>query len=60
VKPAPVVFAEEMLTLEFPVFVKVADRLVLLPTFTFPKLRLDTLKLNSWVPATPVPLRAIV
>lgn len=59
-KPAPVVFAEEIVTLELPVFVKVAGRPVLLPTLTFPKLRLDTLKLNSWASATPVPLKAIV
>jgi len=60
VKPAPVVFEEDTVTLELPVFVKVAGRLLLLPTFTLPKLRFDTLKLNSWVPVTPVPLNAIV
>jgi hypothetical protein len=49
VKPAPVVFEEDIVTLPLPVFVKVAGKLLSLPTFTLPKLRLDTLKVNNWV-----------
>jgi hypothetical protein len=60
VKPAPVTFTADIVTLEFPVFVKAAPKSLLLPRFTLPKLRLDVLKLSSCVPATPVPLSAIM
>jgi hypothetical protein len=60
VKAALVTFTADIVTLEFPVFVKAAPKSLLLPTFTLPKLRLDVLKLSSCVPATPVPLNAIV
>jgi hypothetical protein len=60
VKPAPVTFTADTVTLEFPVFVNDALKLLLLPTFTLPKLRLDVLNESSCVPATPVPLNAIV
>ena len=59
VKPEPVTFTADIVTLEFPVFVKAALKSLLLPTLTLPKLRLDVLKLSSCVPATPVPLNAI-
>jgi len=59
VKPAPEIFEEVMVTLALPVFVKVAGKLLVLPTFTLPKLKLETLNVNSSVPATPVPLRPI-
>jgi hypothetical protein len=60
VKPAPETFTADIVTLEFPVFVKAALKSLLLPTFTLPKLRLDVLNVSSCVPATPVPLNAIV
>jgi len=60
VKTAPVTFTADMVTLEFPVFVREELKSVLLPTFTLPKLRLDVLNVSSCVPASPVPLNAIV
>jgi hypothetical protein len=49
----------DIVTLEFPVFVKAALKSLLLPTLTLPKLRFDVLNVNSCVPDTPVPLNAI-
>src|SRR2546427_1517669 len=49
-----------MLTLEFPVFVSVALKEPLPPTFTFSKLRLVGLASSRKVAATPVPLSAMV
>src|SRR5271169_6146457 len=49
-----------MVTLEFPVFVNEELKSASLPTFTLPKLRLDVLKVNNCVPASPDPLNAIV
>jgi hypothetical protein len=60
VNPAPETFTADIVTLEFPVFVKAALKSLLLPTITLPKLRIDVLNVSSWVPATPVPLNAIV
>jgi hypothetical protein len=60
VKTAPVAFTADMVTLEFPVFVKEELKSELLPTLTLPKLRLGVLKVNSCVPASPDPLNAIV
>jgi hypothetical protein len=60
VKTAPVTFTADIVTLEFPVFVKEELKSVLLPTFTLPKLRLEVLKVNSCVPASPDPLNAMV
>jgi hypothetical protein len=60
VKPAPEIFVEVMVTFALPVFVKVAGKLLVLPTFTLPKLKLETLNVKSSVPATPVPLRPII
>jgi hypothetical protein len=59
VKPAPAVFEPDIVTFEFPVFVKVAGRSLLLPTFTLPKLRLGTLNVSKRLDAMPVPLRGI-
>jgi len=42
-KPAPEIVTLEMETLEPPVFVSVTDCVLLLLTFTFPKLRLEAL-----------------
>ena len=58
-KPAPETVMLEMMTFEFPVFVKVALNKPLLPTFTLPKLRLVGFGVSRKVAATPVPLRAI-
>ena len=58
-KPAPERFIADIVTLEFPPFVKDALRSLLLPTFMVPKLRLEVLNVSSCVPATPVPLNAI-
>jgi hypothetical protein len=60
VKPAPEMLAAEIVTLEFPVFVRAALKSLLLPTFTLPKLRFDVLNVSKCVPAAPVPLNAIV
>ena len=59
VKPAREIFTPDIVTLEFPVFVKAALKSPLLPTFTLPKLRLDVLNVSTCVPATPVPLNPI-
>ena len=47
VKPVPEIFEADMVTLALPVLVKVAGKLLVLPTFTLPKLRLETLNVNS-------------
>lgn len=60
VKPALEIFTADMVTLEFPAFVKAALKSLLLPKLTLPKLKLDVLNFRSCVPATPVPLSAIV
>jgi hypothetical protein len=60
VKTAPVTFTADMVTLEFPVFVKEELKSLSLPTFTLPKLRLGVLNVSSCVPASPVPLNAMV
>jgi hypothetical protein len=59
-KPEPETVTLEMLTLEFPVFVKVTLEEPLPPTFTLPKLRLVGFAPSRKVAAAPVPLRAIV
>jgi hypothetical protein len=47
-------------TFEFPLLVSVVVNELLLPTLTFPKLKLDELSPRRRVAATPVPLREIV
>jgi len=49
-----------MLTLELPELVSVTVCVALLPTVTFPKLRLAGLAVRKEVRATPLPLRAIL
>ena len=39
-KPAPEAVTLEIVTLEFPLFVRVTGNVLLLPSFTFPKLKL--------------------
>ena len=45
-KPAPEIVTLEMLTLEPPELVSVTDCVLLLPTFTFPKVRLEAVELS--------------
>jgi hypothetical protein len=59
-KPAPETVTLEMVTFEFPVFVKATLEEPLAPTFTLPKLRLVGFAPSRKVAAAPVPLRAIV
>ena len=59
-KPAPETVTLEMVTFEFPVFVKVTLEEPLPPTFTLPKLRLVGFTPSRNVAAAPAPLRAIV
>jgi len=55
--PLPVVVTPEIVTLEFPLLVKVTFSEPLLPTFTFPKLKLVGLAPKSRVAVIPVPLK---
>ena len=55
--PAPTAVTLEMVTFEFPVFVTVTLCELLLPTFTFPKLRLAGLTARVRVTAIPEPVR---
>src|SRR5713226_9305325 len=59
-KPLPETVIWEMLTLELPELVSVTVCVALLPTVTFPKLRLVGLAVRMEVGATPLPLRVIV
>src|SRR5258706_3713551 len=59
-KPVPEVVIFEILTLVLPVFVSVTVCVLLLPRFTFPKLRVVALAESCNAPATPVPLIAMV
>ena len=56
-KPVPVDVTLAIVTFEFPVLVKVALNVLLLPSFTLPKLKLVGLMPRVKVAATPVPLR---
>ena len=56
-KPVPEALAAEMVTLAVPELLNVKVCVPLLPTNTFPKLKLDGLAVS--VPCTPVPLNAI-
>jgi hypothetical protein len=60
VKPAPVMATLEMVTFEFPLFVRVALSGLLLPTFTVLKLKLVGLAPSSWVAMAADPVRGIV
>jgi hypothetical protein len=59
-KPPPLTLPPETLTLVLPVLDNLTVWLLLLPTVTFPKLRLVGLAVSCIVVVTPVPLRAIV
>lgn len=58
--PVPETPTLEIVTFEFPLFVKVTGNEMLLPVLTLPKLRLVGLAPNKCVALTPVPLREIV
>jgi hypothetical protein len=62
--PDPVVLAEKTFTLEFPVFVKVAFLVLLLPTATFPNERLKgealTVKIGTAVAVPDIPIGAML
>ena len=57
VNPVPEALAAEMVTLAVPELLNVMGCVPLLPTSTFPKLKLEGLGVS--VPCTPVPLKAI-
>ncbi len=57
-KPVPEVLAAEMVTLAVPELLNVKVCVPLLPTSTFPKLKLEGLGVSA--PCTPVPLKVIV
>ena len=50
----------DTVTLEFPAFVKVTLSMLLFPTVTFPKFRLEVLAVRSAVAAAPVPVNVTV
>src|SRR5260370_22783014 len=55
--PVPVAVTLEIVTLEFPLFVNVVARELVLPRFTFPKLRLVGFAPSRKVWVRPVPLK---
>jgi len=57
--PVPEGVTLEMVTLEFPLLVKVTLNVLLLPSFTFPKLKPVGLAPSNWVAACPVPLKGM-
>jgi len=58
--PSPDGVTPEMVTFEFPLLVKVTLNVVLVPSFTFPKVKLVWFASSRWVAATPVPLRLML
>jgi hypothetical protein len=59
-KPAPLAFTPEIVSFVFPVFVRVMASELVVPSFTFPKLKLVGFAASSAFAAIPVPLKAIV
>src|SRR5579863_3608200 len=59
-KPAPETVTFEIVTLELPAFVSVTDRVLLLDTFTLPKLKEDELELRRSVEALTVRVAALL
>jgi hypothetical protein len=59
-KPGPVAFTPEMVSFVFPVFVRVTASELVVPSFTFPKLKLVGLAASSALAAIPVPPKAMV
>jgi hypothetical protein len=60
VKLAPVAFTPEIVTFAFPLFVTITLSELVVPSFTFPKLKLGGFAPSDALAATPVPLKAIV
>ena len=58
--PAPEMLRLEIVTLEFPAFVRVTPRTLLLPTVTFPKLRLVRLAFRSNIAGFTVRVAALL
>jgi hypothetical protein len=59
-KPTPVAFTPEMVSFVFPVFVRVTASELVVPSFTFPKLKLVGFAASNALAATPVPPKATV
>jgi hypothetical protein len=59
-KPAPAILTFEIVTFEFPAFVSVTLRTLLLPILTFPKLRLVALLFSKSVAAFTVRVAALL
>lgn len=59
-KPAPDMVTPEMVTVELPVFVSVTFWLLVVETFTFPKLNEEVLELRTSVPAFTVSVAALL
>jgi hypothetical protein len=59
-KPAPAAFTAEMVSFAFPLFVRVTLSELVVPSFTFPKLKLVGFAPSCTLGATPVPASAIV
>lgn len=59
-KPVPVAFTPEIVTFAFPLFVRITLSDLVVPSFTFPKLKLVGFAPSDALAATPVPLKAIV
>jgi hypothetical protein len=59
-KPAPATVTLEIVTLEFPAFVSVTLRALLLDTFTLPKLKEDALELRRSVEVLTVSIAALL
>ena len=59
-KPTPVAFTPEIVSFVFPVLVRVTASELVVPSFTFPKLKLVGFAASSALAAAPVPLKAIV
>ncbi len=58
-KPVPAAFMAEMVSFAFPLFVRVMLSELVVPSFTFPKLKLVGFAPSSTLAATPVPPNAI-
>jgi hypothetical protein len=57
--PEPATVTVEIVTFELPLFISVAPKELLFPTFTLPKFKLVGFAPSSKVEATPVPLKEI-
>ena len=60
VYPAPEMLTPDIVTFEFPALVNVTPRMLLLPTVTLEKLKLDVLALRMYVPVVTVRVAALL